>query len=70
MPKLSLAVGALETLRLNLLRLHAGSESVEGLTTQLGMAADVSAQVERIIAARAEVDRALLFPRIIAVTPA
>jgi len=68
--KLTLAVGALETLRLNLLRLHAGSESVEGLTTQLGLASEVSAEVERIIAAREEVERALLFPRAIAHTPA
>ena len=33
------AVGALETIRLNLLRLHAGSATVAGLTTHLGLAA-------------------------------
>ena len=68
--KLSEAVGALETVRLNLLRLHAGSETLEGFTTHLGVAAEVAAQVERIIEARAEVDRVLLFPREIARTPA
>jgi serine/threonine-protein kinase len=68
--QLTRAVGALETVRLNLLRLHAGSVTVEGFTTQLGLAADVSAEVERIIAAREEVDRVLRFPRVIAHTPA
>jgi predicted Ser/Thr protein kinase len=50
------AVGALETIRLNLLRLHAGSASVAGLTTHLGLAAEVSADVERLLQARAETD--------------
>ena len=57
------AVGALETIRLDLLRLHAGSVTVEGLTTQLGLAAEVSAEVERLIEAHGEVDDALRFPR-------
>ncbi len=55
--KLGEAVGALETIRLNLLRLHAGSGSLEGLTTHVDVAADVSAEVERMLAARAEVER-------------
>jgi hypothetical protein len=63
-------VGALETVRLNLLRLHAGSATVEGLTTHLGVAAEVSDQVERLIAAQDEVDRALRFPRTPTPTPA
>ena len=67
--RLGEAVGALETIRLNLLRLHAGSASVESLTTHLGIAAEVSEQVERLIAAHEEVDRSLRFPRAIAPTP-
>ena len=68
--KLRDAVGALETIRLNLLRLHAGSATVEGLTTHLGLAAEVSAEVERLIAAHEEVARGLIFPRETATTPA
>ena len=67
--KLGDAVGALETIRLNLLRLHAGSATVEGLTTHLGLAADVSEEVERLIAAHEEVERSLKFPRPPASTP-
>ena len=55
--KLGEAVGALETIRLNLLRLHAGSLSVQGLTTHLGLAAEVSEQVERLVEAHDELDR-------------
>jgi serine/threonine-protein kinase len=55
--KLGEAVGALETIRLELLRLHAGSATVEGLTTHLGLAAEVSNEVRRLIAARDEVER-------------
>lgn len=63
------AVSALETIRLNLLRLHAGSTTVQSLTTHLGIAAEVSAQVERLVAAHEEVERGLRFPREIATTP-
>lgn len=68
--KLGDAVAALETIRLNLLRLHAGSATVEGLTTHLGLAAEVSAEVERLIAAKDEVERALQFPRVASPSPA
>ncbi|MEO7457695.1 MAG: serine/threonine-protein kinase [Gemmatimonadaceae bacterium] len=68
--KLGDAVGALETIRLNLLRLHAGSATVEGLTTHIGIAAEVSAEVERLIAARDEVEKRLHFPRTIQPSPA
>ena len=68
--KLGDAVGALETIRLNLLRLHAGSGSIEGLTTHIGLALDVSEEVARLIAAKAEVERGLAFPREIVTTPA
>ena len=67
--KLGDAVGALETIRLNLLRLHAGSATVEGLTTHIGLAAEVSAEVERLIAAQDEVEARLRFPRAAEPTP-
>ncbi|MEP6992801.1 MAG: protein kinase [bacterium] len=67
--KLGEAVGALETIRLNLLRLHAGSATVEGLTTHIGLAVEVSAEVERMIAAREEVEERLRFPRMPEPTP-
>ncbi len=60
--KLADAVGALETIRLNLLRLHAGSATVEGLTTHIGIAADVSAEIDRLLEARDEVEAHLRFP--------
>ena len=67
--KLGTAVGALETIRLDLLRLHAGSGTIEGLTTHLDLAAEVSAEVERLLAAHDEVAQGLRFPREIATTP-
>ena len=67
--KLGETVGALETIRLNLLRLHAGSLTVAGLTTHIGLAADVSAEVERMLGAQAEVQRVLRFPREAGLTP-
>jgi serine/threonine-protein kinase len=68
--KLTEAVSALETIRLNLLRLHAGAANVQSLTTHLSVAADVSAAVERLVSAHEEVDRTLKFPRTIAPSPA
>jgi hypothetical protein len=63
------AVGSLETMRLGLLRLHAGSQTVEGLTTHLGIAAEVSAQVSRLVSAHQDVERSLRFPAQPAPTP-
>jgi chromosome segregation ATPase len=68
--RLGEAVGTLETLRLGLLRLHAGSGTVEGFTTHLDVAAEVSSQVSRLIAAHNSVDRALAYPRNPSLTPA
>ncbi len=62
-------VAAMETLRLGLLRLHAGATSLESLTTHLGLAADVSADVQRLVAAQQEVDDALAYPHDIALSP-
>lgn len=56
-------VGAMETIRLGLLRLHAGSLSLENLTTHIALAVDASAAVERLLAAHAEVDAVLSMPR-------
>jgi len=67
--KLGDAVGALETIRLNLLRLHAGSATVEGLTTHLGLAVDMSEEIDRLIAAQDEVEAHLRFPRVAEPTP-
>jgi len=68
--RLGESVGTLETLRLGLLRLHAGSMTVDGFTTHLDVAAEVSTQVSRLIAAHQSVDRVLEFPRQPAPTPA
>ena len=63
------AVGALETIRLNLLRLHAGQATVESLTTQIGVASALSDDVRRLIAAHADVAAALELPRVVTPTP-
>ena len=67
--KLTGAVGALETVRLNLLRLHGGAAVIEGLTTHIGIAEEVSAEIERMISAREEVEESCRFPRVIEPTP-
>ncbi|HUL01854.1 MAG TPA: serine/threonine-protein kinase [Gemmatimonadales bacterium] len=53
------AVKALETIRLNLLRLRAGSGSVQSLTTDLGLARQVAQEIGHVLAAEREVDEAL-----------
>lgn len=62
-------VGAMETIRLGLLRLHAGSLSLESLTTHIALAANASADVERLLAAHAEVDAVLRVAPPIELTP-
>ncbi|HVH67584.1 MAG TPA: protein kinase [Gemmatimonadales bacterium] len=52
-------VKALETIRLNLLKLHAGSGSVQSLTTDLGLALEVAAEIDLLLEGRQEVDRDL-----------
>jgi len=53
------AVRALETIRLNLLRLHAGSGSVRNLTTDLGLARGVAQEIGFLLEGRREVEREL-----------
>lgn len=53
------AVKALETIRLNLLRLLAGSGSVQSLTTDLGLARDVAQEIGLILAAEREIEEEL-----------
>ena len=53
------AVSALETIRLGLLRLHAGNGDVESLTLELGSARDISAAIERLLDGQEEVKRIL-----------
>jgi hypothetical protein len=52
-------VAALETVRLSLLRLHAGSGTVESLTTDLGIAFEAAKEVDLLLEARREVDAGL-----------
>ena len=63
-------VGALETIRLNLLRLHAGAMTVDGITASFGLADGVSAEVRRLLEARGEIERFLRLPAAIRNTPA
>ena len=53
------AVKALETIRLNLLRLHAGSGSVQRLTTDLGLARAVAQEIALLHEGQREVERDL-----------
>ncbi|OYV63881.1 MAG: hypothetical protein B7Z72_14160, partial [Gemmatimonadetes bacterium 21-71-4] len=60
--RLSRAVAALEAIRLSLLRLHAGSSTVENVTTDLGLAFEAAKEVDVLLEARQEVDAALREP--------
>ena len=57
--RLADAVKALETIRLNLLRLRAGSGSVQSLTTDLGIAREVAAEINRLLQGRREIEQEL-----------
>ncbi len=54
--RLADAVAALETIRLNMLRLHAGTGSVQRVTTDLGLARAVAQQVDLVLASRRELE--------------
>jgi serine/threonine-protein kinase len=60
--RLARTVAALETIRLSLLRLHAGSDTVESVTTDLGIAYEAAKEVDLLLEARREVDAALGLP--------
>ena len=53
------AVAALETIRLNLLKLHAGAGSVQSLTTDLTLAREAAQEVELLLQAHKEIEDAL-----------
>jgi serine/threonine-protein kinase len=53
------AVAALETLRVDLLRLSAGTAEIGSVTTRLGSARQVAADIARLLDAQEEVDRLL-----------
>ena len=57
--RLADAVAALETIRLNLLRLHAGTGSVQSLTTDLGLAREVAKAVDLLLEGHREVEKDL-----------
>lgn len=63
-------ITALETTRLNLLRLHAGAIKVDGFTTHVDAAGEVSAEVRRLLEARGELERFLRIPAAPSRTPA
>jgi serine/threonine-protein kinase len=53
------AVAALETIRLNLLRLHAGTGTVQSLTTDLGLAREIASDIGRHVEGLREAEEAL-----------
>ncbi|MGH7341674.1 MAG: hypothetical protein ACREKH_14375, partial [Candidatus Rokuibacteriota bacterium] len=57
--RLGEALGALEVIRLDLLRLHGGVGTVDGLTADLGAARRVGEQVDALLDGRREADEAL-----------
>ena len=54
--RLSEVVEALETIRLELLRLHAGSGSVESMTADLSSARELSDDIQRVLEGGREVE--------------
>ena len=57
--RLTESVAALETIRLDLLRLRAGAGSVDRITADLTAAEEIGETVDRLLAAGEEVDRAV-----------
>ncbi len=53
------AVAALETIRLNLLKLHAGAGTVQSLTTDLTLAREAAQEVELLLQSHKEIEEAL-----------
>jgi hypothetical protein len=50
-------VAALETIRLDLLRLRAGAGSVDRITADLAAAGEIGETVDRLLAAGEEIDK-------------
>jgi hypothetical protein len=63
-------VAALEALRLGLLRLHAGSATVESVTTHVHLALELNGDVTRLVEAHDQVSEMLNMPHHIALSPA
>ena len=59
--RLTEAVSAMETIRLELLRMHAGAGSVQSMTQDLGAAQALSEDIEHLLEGRQEIE-ALLAP--------
>jgi serine/threonine-protein kinase len=57
--RLTLAVGALENVRLGLLRLRAGMGTVDGLTADLARAQEIGDEIDAELSARREIDAVL-----------
>ncbi|MDP2955838.1 MAG: serine/threonine-protein kinase [Longimicrobiales bacterium] len=60
--RLAEVVAALETIRMELLRMHAGAGSVESMTADLGSARELAEELERLVEGRLEVDALLRLP--------
>ncbi|MDA0330056.1 MAG: hypothetical protein O2958_13750 [Gemmatimonadetes bacterium] len=61
--RLAEVVAALESIRLQLLRLHAGVGSVAGVTADLSSARELSRDVEHLLEANRQVGEVLGIPR-------
>jgi predicted component of type VI protein secretion system len=57
--RLAESVAALENLRVDLLRLRAGTAKLESVTTKLGKARDIAEQVDRLLEGQLEVEELL-----------
>jgi serine/threonine-protein kinase len=57
--RLADAVAALETIRMNLLRLHAGTGSIRNLTTDLGLAREVAKEIDLLLQGHGEIEKEL-----------
>ena len=57
--RLAESVAALENLRVDLLRLHAGTAKLESVTTKLGKARELAEEVDRLLEGQLEVERLL-----------
>jgi serine/threonine-protein kinase len=57
--RLAESVAALENLRVDLLRLRAGTANLESVTTKLGKARDIAEQVDRLLESQLEVEKLL-----------